>query len=148
MPTTTLDALRTAMRSTIEGIAPDQVRNSVNVFRWVEDADEVKAALRVFTIQLSGDLQFAADRGIFMSDAISYTTELRVVVGYGGLTEHEFQSMKNSDARQLYQSIATAAITGLELVTPQGFEEDARSTKGRRSGAHVFSIDYLLSNQT
>ena len=143
---TTLDALRIAIRAAIEGITSDANRLA-NRWRWVEDMDDVGQGLRTFTVTIDGGLELA-DRGIFTSEAFTVTTELKVHVGYGGLTEHDYQYFKNADARQLYTELNTSSITGLDIVTPDGWEDHDDSEKGKRSGAQVFSIDYTLSNTT
>ena len=148
MPSTTLDALRTALRSAIEGITIDTTRGSAQAWHWVESAKDIGAGYRTFTVEIDGGLSFLPEGGMFSSDAISYATEMRTVVGYGGLQQHEFQVNINADARQIYQAINSANITGLELITPNGFDEDSDSVDGRRSGAHKFTIRYLLSNST
>lgn len=148
MASTTVDALRTAVGSTVEVIVPEYVRLSAHRFHQVAEESGVGAGLRSFSVVIEEGLEFANDRGHFSSEVISYGGQLRVVCGYGQLQDNEFRSMQASDQRQIYQVLATANITGLELITPRGFAEAPTSKEGARTGSHVFDIDFQLSNRT
>lgn len=146
MAATTLLDLRAAIRAEVEALTPQVTRLSGQQWHWVEDADDVGYGLRTFTVEIGGDLRLPDDRGVFTSEIQSYRTELRIVVGYGGLQDIEFHANKLADGRQIYRGLASSLVTGMELIIPNGFSELDRSEKRKRVGAHVFEIDFLLSN--
>lgn len=147
MPTTTLAALHDAIATEVIGIDPDHAPEGGYEWVRVHSPDDAKESLRTFCVEIDED-SFDGEGGIFTSDAISYWGDLRIYTGYGGLTDPLVAEYRSADRRQLYQTLTTAAITGIELLVPQRFEQDSESEVGRRFGAHVFRIRYLLSNTT
>ena len=147
MPATTLAALHDAIATAVIGITPDHTPEGGYEWARVLSPDDAAESLRTFCVEIDED-SFEGEGGIFTSDAISYWGDLRIYTGYGGLTDPEVAEYRSADRRQLYQTLTTSAITGLEVLLPQRFEQDPDSERGRRFGAHVFRIRYLLSNTT
>lgn len=143
MPTTNLEDLHDAIANAIRGITPDLVRDRVHAWNRVQDPRDVGKSLRVFCVEIEEDDDFP-EGGIFTSGAMSMQGTLLIHTGYSGMTDPMFRAYKSEDRKDLYNTITTAAITGLEMIRPMAFAETEDSESGSRAGAHRFYIQYLL----
>lgn len=144
MPTTTHAALEVDIRNAVRAIVPDFTGAE---WHWVATTADVGSAQRRFTVIVDNVTDDVVG-GFYMSGLETWSGDLSIVTGYGGLSETDYRAMSTSDRRQLKLAIVTTAIPGTHLVQVQSPEDHEDSKPGHRVIAHRFTVQFHISNRT
>lgn len=144
---TTVAALRAEFASRIIATTPDH-SNLLSEWRRVRSIQDVPGPDRAFYVSIADQRLAPEGEGVYTSAFATYHADLKIWVGYGGMSDEAYEDMRSADARQLWTRLSAAggATTGLLNIkhTDETWEEGDDSEEGSRWGAHTFEISYLL----
>lgn len=144
---TTLAALRVALDARIHAITPDYGgQDDAYEWRRVKAQAEVVGTNRGYYISIAEQAPY--DEGLFATGVATYQAQMRIWTGYNEMNDERYEDCKSRDAVQLWVALTNipGGITGLYNVIRRPWEDgtDPESTEGKRWGAHVFTLIYLL----
>lgn len=142
--TTTLQALRAAIDARVQAIVPDHTRTSSHRWRRVKAREEARGTIRGYYLSITE--QQPSPEGLFASGLATYQAKLRIWTGYHSLNEEQGEDARSSDNRQLWVALSNVSgvISGLFNVVRELWEDGDDAEDGKRWGAHVFTIIFLL----